>query len=281
MGKIAEKRLNTWRGLHRYSRKGWIFRGQERARWPLTTSLERLYRRESIPVKRKTDVERELIRDFKRAYHQYDMHLPGKESPLEWLALMQHYGAPTRLCDFTYSIYIAAYFALERATGDCAVWAIDAEWASRESKKVLKKKGKTHIELLSRRTYPDQEIIAYRALLSTPYARCAYPTNAFRLNQRLRIQKGVFLVPGNVNISFMENLRYLPDHDEAGCILKIIIPIEKRTQALKELFSMNISRTSLFPGLDGYAQSMAVFHPVLDPWEKSGHAEGPSVPELP
>ena len=38
---------------------------------------------------------------------------------------MQHHGAPTRLIDFTWSPYVAAFFALERATGDAAVWAVN------------------------------------------------------------------------------------------------------------------------------------------------------------
>jgi hypothetical protein len=42
---------------------------------------------------------------------------------------MQHHGAPTRLLDFMYSIYLAAYFTLEHAEGDSVVWAIHGPWA--------------------------------------------------------------------------------------------------------------------------------------------------------
>jgi len=38
---------------------------------------------------------------------------------------MQHHGAPTRLIDFTWSPYVAAFFALERTLADGVVWAIN------------------------------------------------------------------------------------------------------------------------------------------------------------
>ena len=51
-------------------------------------------------------------------------HVPEWEDDFQWLALMQHHGAPTRLLDFTWSPYVAAFLALERAVDDAAVWAI-------------------------------------------------------------------------------------------------------------------------------------------------------------
>ena len=36
---------------------------------------------------------------------------------------MQDHGAPTRLLDFTWSPYVAAFFALHNATRDAVIWA--------------------------------------------------------------------------------------------------------------------------------------------------------------
>ena len=56
--------------------------------------------------------------------------LPEPGDKLGWLAIMQHYGAPTRLLDFTYSPYVALYFALrnriERESDFAEVWGLDA-----------------------------------------------------------------------------------------------------------------------------------------------------------
>ena len=102
-------------------------------------------------------------------------------------------------------------------------------------------------------------------LFDPPIVKSAIPLNAFRLNQRLRIQKGVFLVATDVATSFMDNLQTLPGHDHADHIIKLILPSSVRQEALEQLFYMNISRTSLFPGLDGYAQSLGVDHPSFNP----------------
>ena len=58
----------------------------------------------------------------------------------------------------------------------------------------------------------------------------------------------------------MDNLRALKGHERPANVLRITIPKSMRRKALEDLYYMNISRTSLFPGLDGYSQSLAVYN---------------------
>ena len=61
---------------------------------------------------------------------------------LSWLATMQHHSVPTRLLDFTYSPYVALYFALRHSSergrsSSPAIWAIDASAVLAAAKKVI------------------------------------------------------------------------------------------------------------------------------------------------
>ena len=67
-------------------------------------------------------------------------------------------------------------------------------------------------------------------------------------------------------------LEALPGHDAEENLLKIVIPHGERKEALKGLWDMGISRTSLFPGLEGFAQTLGIFHPVVHdpiPWRNN------------
>jgi hypothetical protein len=67
----------------------------------------------------------------------------------------------------------------------------------------------------------------------------------YRLNERLRIQKGTFLVPGGHRRELHGHLRSHAGHGDH--VLKIVIPAKLRGEALEKLHYMNISSTSLFP----------------------------------
>jgi len=254
--------LDEWVKICQSVEPTWIFRGQCDAKLPLRTSLERCCDNLNInPVARKT-VESGLIREFMRAYHQYATHVPKSEYWLEYLSLMQHYGAPTRLLDFTYSIYIATYFAIESVCGDdnCAVWAINGKWAINEAILNLEEAKIDGARQLKEPITEELEKIFYYMFFEEPLPDSAIPMNPFRLNERLRTQKGVFLVPVNPISTFMENLEALSGYEDARNAIKFISPAKFRIEILKALFDMNISRTSLFPGLDGYAQSLRIYH---------------------
>ena len=223
---FAQVTLGSWVEIHNYSKTGWIYRGQRRVDWHLRTSLERCFDRHNIPQSRAREVESDLLREFRRAYHHYSQHVPSPTDIIEWLSLMQHHGAPTRLLDFTYSIYVASYFAIEAADQDAAVWAVDGRWALSESAKLLKAAGKndSDIHQLQNRFIEGSERITQNLFFKSPLIPLACPMDPFRLNERLRIQKGVFLIAGSVEAPFAKNLAALPQHDSPDKILKIVIP---------------------------------------------------------
>jgi len=110
----------------------WIFRGQRSSKWRLATSLERACNSFKLKISQNgLALEKVLLREFQRRFHHYQSYVP--KDNIELLAYMQHFGAPTRLLDWTYSLHVAVYFAIEAAPDDpCAVWAIDQKWLQRE-----------------------------------------------------------------------------------------------------------------------------------------------------
>ena len=127
-------RLNCWADFVALTdaQPEWAFRGEVSAQWPLVSLLTRrlsTYCQEPAlwPLR-----EERALRVFRRKAHIYLTDSAVLEDDLRCLALMQHHGAPTRLLDFTKSPYVAAFFALEDAMTDAAVYALNtpALWSA-------------------------------------------------------------------------------------------------------------------------------------------------------
>lgn len=221
---VASATLSCWKEIHSFAKPGWVYRGHKVTDWPIRTSLERCCERENIKPHYHRHIEDALIRDFQRAYHHYGLHVPADKSIIEWIALMQHHGAPTRVVDFTYSIYVAAYFALESADSNCAVWAVRAPWALTQSVAAFRGIGKPKASLLQSPTGKRHEVVANGLLFSKPFAKVAIPLSPFRLNERLRTQRATFLVPGDVSHTFEHNLFALAGHNRCTNLVKIEFP---------------------------------------------------------
>lgn len=76
----------------------------------------------------------------------------------------------------------------------------------------------------------------------------------WRLSERVTIQQGRFLCPGDLRLSALAN--WPVGESVAKHLLKIEIPNAVRVEGLGYLREHNISRATLFPGIDGFAQSL-------------------------
>jgi FRG domain len=104
--------------LLRRDGRRWIYRGHADHTWSLLPSVRRDYTRA---------YERYLSNEFYARARTRHASCPEARDFAGWLSLMQHYGLPTRLLDWSYSPLIAAYFAVfeHGSSGrDACVWAL-------------------------------------------------------------------------------------------------------------------------------------------------------------
>lgn len=102
--------------LREQYRNGWVFRGEgDPHHEKLVPKAGRvsLARGSAREVPHNTEDEVRALAEFKRMARPYLSSAPGSE--MEWLALAQHHGLPTRLLDWTRSLYVATFFAVETA----------------------------------------------------------------------------------------------------------------------------------------------------------------------
>ncbi|HVN05058.1 MAG TPA: FRG domain-containing protein [Bryobacteraceae bacterium] len=242
----------------------WAFRGHRKENWTLASALSRYFRSFSIDPRAWPQQEGRILRVFKRKAHQFLAQPPEPGDDFQWLALMQHHGAPTRLLDFTWSPYVAAFFALERATGDAAVWAINPAHISAGGIRRSAKSGKGAITSQGMDPRREGNFARYFLKGNREFIWLGEPDT---MNRRLIAQSGTFVLPGVLDRPMEEIVRNYPD--PKNMMAKFILPAGKvRETALRELYRMNITYATLFPDLDGLARSLAYeleFHWAYNP----------------
>src|SRR5437667_3334113 len=95
----------------------WIFRGVRESGYKLIPKIgrpgSRLAIRGGVELPYDAGEEDTMVKHFMRSAGPYVRHVPTTK--LEWLALAQHHGMFTRLLDWTESLLVAAFFAVEDA----------------------------------------------------------------------------------------------------------------------------------------------------------------------
>lgn len=276
-------KFESWSDLFTFGRglENWFYRGQSRSEWSLTTSLER-----AIGINHGSSwdwqhTERWMLRKFRGFAHNYLTHPPQDDDRLEWLALMQHHGAPTRLLDCTFSFPVTAFFAAREGETDFAIWAFN--WNQFRKSSTARFGLTIDQKFVALDFHEKMHTKANEFLTGTASGALTFPTVPRRSNERLEAQQGMFLFPCDTARTLVENLEcligqhdihsindpsnlvpYDKDAHNGGLLrqhwlLKCVVPQAERFNVLTDLQTMNIHEASLFPGLDGFARSLRLY----------------------
>ena len=247
-----------------------IFRGLASSGYNLESTFDRTYEnRPTLKKIPKWKYEAVMLLNFKRIAHNYveTSNIPKENDILEWMSLLRHYGAPSRLIDFSYSFYNAVYFAIEGAKikdkedPEAMVWAIDIDWLSKEAYNLLKNKN------IKSKVFQDPEVFnkivmngKRKIVMNRKRNKRDFviPINPFRYNRRLHLQQGLFLCPCNIEKTFEQNLLGVPKIDK-NKILKIKLKKHLKNNIINDLKQMNISWETLYGDLQGVALSLNDF----------------------
>jgi FRG domain len=220
----------------------YLFRGQSDAAWPLAPSLKRLLG--DLSIECFFSWEQDCVNEFRSLAHLYfpsnlipdDNNLPG------WWSLMQHYGAPTRLLDWSASPYVATYFSVgEHDSRDGAVWMF---WAKDLTRRMDDQFGLLDLRA-DQSTFQNPsspaQLLIFRRILYT---------------ERMNAQQGWFTACRRPTVDHNEAIESVLLPDNAPRYRRFVIPSHLKMEFLRRLRAMNISANSLFPGIDGVGRSV-------------------------
>lgn len=209
------------------------FRGQSCKDWKLEPGYLRLQQAPS---------ESTLLKRFKQSAAML-LDRDPKDS-FDWLFLMQHYGLPTRLLDWTESPLVALYFAVvahdKHAGKDAALWCLKP---SELNKKANIQDDHEEFFIPS---FDDDELKNYsiESLASGPKRTRLLPiaTIATRNNPRIQAQLGVFTIHHLDEVA-VEAI------GDASHVVKYVIPEANRSLILNQLRLLGFSKFTMFPEL--------------------------------
>lgn len=295
---FVETKINEWNDLFLLNQEfmsNYIFRGQGDSHWALKTSLERLIENHHPTSSRDKSLyhiyENEMIKEFKWKFPSYEKILiPKDDEYIEWLSIMQHFGAPTRLLDFSQSMYIALFMAMDNSYYDeFSIWCLNK---NKLTEPLIAKycednnKNSVSADQLSDLTYKmANEAIARQPLIvDNNMEKLLFVVKPKMCNERISRQQGLFLVPSTVNVPFEDILQRYYNEDNyftsdiedlknwtnsgqitkySISVLKINIGKKEKLRLTNALNQMNITSETMYPGLEGLAKSVGILREGL------------------
>jgi hypothetical protein len=215
------------------------WRGHAESSWELRPKI---YRREDAGI-----IENDLVRSFRRKAQARHRNCPLQEDISNWLFLMQHHGLPTRLLDWTESILIGTFFAVEdkeKHSKDGALWALSPVGINEHQfgKRIFLSGTSPEVRPLFVHAFDHKAAKMEKIAAIT----------ATEIDVRIMVQLGAFTIHG-----VEERLEEISGNEKY--LLKFEIPAEAKKQLFNFIFDLGIRKSNLFPDLDSLANELAYF----------------------
>ena len=233
--------INSWEKFKEFALnqpvRRFVFRGQDKP-YRLRTSFHRTRRKDLITY---------LNSDIPNAHHvlsaqtKHLFNLSDNIQNAAFLNLLQHHGYPTPLLDWTYSPFVAAFFAF------------------RFRRNRTPSEGLVRILVLDKSGWEAQ---------FEPVAAIAFERPHFSMLEPLSIENPRALPQQSVSsITNLDDIETFIRESEAkskkNFLSAIDLPFSSRRKVMQELSAMGITAGSLFHGLDGECEELRgrFFHP--------------------
>lgn len=256
-------------------RRTWIYRGHGRSNsdpshpdpYLLRSSLWRYLQLHSGKIVKSSWYPRERmsLSRFQQVAHLHLSHLPNHKSVIDWLALMQHYGAPTRLLDFTFNPAVALFFAVRDATPNGEPWCVHALHVPSIRGKTFTVRQNANPDETPSKWPSESEYHIGNKPLKQEF--CGVIDGRFA-SARKAAQDGLFLVPNRIDLDLELWLSAIKPQSSTNPYgthwVKFVFDNTpgQYYDSVTQLMQMGMSAVRLFPGLEGICESFR--HTWLD-----------------
>lgn len=210
-----------------------LFRGQNKP-WRLRTSF---HRSDRAVLHRFLNEDVQMLHKHlsARTRHVFNLDIPNENGA--FFNLVQHHGYPTPLLDWTYSPYVAAFFAYRGISNKDASEATATD--------------KVRIHVFDQAQWKSDWRQLQQLLLAGPHLSIG-EFLAIE-NERMIPQQAASTV---TNIDDIEGYIKFKEANSKTYLWAIDLPVSERRTVVQELSYMGITAGSLFPGLDGACEEL-------------------------
>lgn len=255
-------------GTAGYTGNDWVFRGEPRWYRNVLPLMDRALGRD-CPGGIHGRLQAELLAMLR--FHQHapryldDIQRSTLQEYMQAQIVMRHYGAPTRLLDWTESPWIALYFASGEhlpsggetseasSVQDGRILAFDRRQLENVIKERFEYESRAHAEMV-----PNEAGYIIPKMLTTQFADTVkewvvcYHRHAEKF-PRLIVQQGLFTLASKPWVDHWETVnKLIPNHTRV-----IRVPGSLKLAVRRYLAQMGLTAASLFPGIEGVSQEIS------------------------